>query len=95
FNAAPELQRELKLITFGWLFNKSPKKKKALTFSGTQSHLTNIKRAYRFLMQESKTSLTALSSSSLWSRFENNLQEKNYAQGSLEHLFVAINGAIH
>ncbi|MFA0284724.1 hypothetical protein AB4504_24180, partial [Vibrio sp. 10N.222.55.F12] len=40
FNAAPELQRELKLITFGWLFNKSPKKKKALTFSGTQSHLT-------------------------------------------------------
>ncbi len=29
-DAAPELQRELKIFTFGWLFNTSPKRKKAL-----------------------------------------------------------------
>jgi hypothetical protein len=29
FNAEPHLQRELKIFTFGWLFNKSPKQRKA------------------------------------------------------------------
>ncbi|MFI3276928.1 hypothetical protein [Vibrio sp.] len=45
FDTAPELQRELKLIIFGWLFNKSPKKKKALTFSGVYSRLSSIKKS--------------------------------------------------
>ena len=31
-DAVPELQRELKVFAFGWLFNKSPKKKKPCHF---------------------------------------------------------------
>ncbi|MCH1920375.1 hypothetical protein L9G15_13150 [Shewanella sp. A3A] len=94
FDAIPELQRELKVFTYGWLFNKSPKMKKALSFTGTQSRLTDINRAYQFLMQENETSLAALSSDSLWLAFESDLQEKKYSQGSLVGTFVALNGAI-
>lgn len=28
FNSTQDLQREMKLLVFGWLFNKNPKKKK-------------------------------------------------------------------
>lgn len=94
FDAVPELQRELKVFTYGWLFNKSPKMKKALSFMGTQSRLTDINRAYQFLRQENQTSLAALSSDSLWLAFESDLQEKEYSQGSLEGTFVALNGVI-
>ncbi|RAS59653.1 hypothetical protein DET48_12518 [Vibrio diazotrophicus] len=95
FNTAPELQRELKIITFGWLFNKSPKNKKSLEFSTTYSRLNSIKRAYRFLMQESKMSLSALSSPSLWLKFRSYLEEGKYTQRTLAIGFTAINGAIH
>ncbi len=94
-DAAPKLQRELKVFIFGWLFNKSPKKKKALSFAGTYSRLRDIQRTYQFLTQESQTSLAALSTISLWSKFENGLQEKDYSKSTLEHTFAAINGVSH
>ncbi|MCR9845934.1 hypothetical protein [Vibrio antiquarius] len=94
-DAVPELQRELKVFAFGWLFYKSPKKKKALSFSGVHCQLGCIRRTYQFLMQENKTSLAALSSASLWSTFESYLQKKDYSKSTLEHTFGAINGAIH
>ncbi|MEA5370717.1 hypothetical protein VB549_14740 [Vibrio parahaemolyticus] len=94
FDAASDLQRELKIFTFGWLFNKSPKGRKALSFAGTLSRLRDISRTYHFLMQEGQTSLSALSSSSLRLRLDSYLREKNYAQNTLEQTFSAINGAI-
>ncbi|ARC95166.1 hypothetical protein B6A42_27300 (plasmid) [Vibrio coralliilyticus] len=93
-DTAPELQRELKIFTVGWLFNASPKGKKALTFSAILSRLANITKIYSFLMQESQTSLAALSSAPLRLKLDNNLQEQDYAQPTLEKTFVAINGII-
>ncbi|KAB0458879.1 site-specific integrase [Vibrio kanaloae] len=94
FNVTPELQRELKLITFGSLFNKSPKRKKALRFSGVYSRLTNIKRVYRFLAENNYNSLKALLSPVVWTEFENYLQTRNYSQSTIEKTFVSINSAI-
>lgn len=93
-DAAPELQRELKLFTFGWLFSSSPKRKKALLFSGVRSRLVDLKRVYYFLMGQNQTSLAALSSSPLKVKFEYDLQEQGYVQTTLEQSFSAINGAI-
>lgn len=94
-DAAPELQRELKVFTFGWLFNKSLKKNKALKFSGIYSRLADVKIAHRFLMQEGAISLKKLSSSSVWAGFESHLRERDYSQSSLAKCFTSINGAIN
>ncbi|HCG5511393.1 TPA: hypothetical protein NJ005_004410 [Vibrio parahaemolyticus] len=95
FETCPELQRELKLITFGWLFNKSPKSKKALVFSATRSRLETIKKVYRFLASKQLLSLKALSSSQTLASFENHLQEQGYSKSTLSQTFTSINGAIH
>lgn len=95
FNAEPKLQRELKVITFGWLFNKCPKQRKGLKFSSVLTRLTQIKNAYQFLRQENESSLAALSSSKLWSKFESYLQTQQLSQSTVSKVFIAINGAIH
>ncbi len=95
FDSFPKLQRELKLITFGWLFNKCPKQRKALKFSAVFSRLTHMKRAYRFLAKNNHDSLQALSLSVVWTQFENFLQEDNFSQSTIEKTMIAINGAIH
>ncbi|EIZ1040477.1 hypothetical protein MOU89_002051 [Vibrio parahaemolyticus] len=93
-DAAPQLQRELKIFTVGWLFNVSPKGRKALRFTGVHARLKDIKKVYLFLMEQNQTSLAALSSASLRISLDNTLQEEGYAQQSLEKTFVAINGVI-
>ncbi|WP_394245366.1 hypothetical protein [Vibrio astriarenae] len=95
FDVAPHLQRELKLFVYCWLFNKSPKKRKALSFSGVYSRLDSLKIAYRFLLKHNHLSLKALSSSSVWSEFKIYLREKDYSPKTIEHIFVAINAAIN
>ncbi|PMM44845.1 hypothetical protein [Vibrio breoganii] len=90
----PELQRELKLITYGWLFNKNPQQRKALKFSGVYSRFQDIKKAYDYSSEQGFSSIHALSKSSYWAEFESYLVEKQYAQGSMEQAFVAINAVI-
>ena len=41
----PELQRELKLFSYGWFFNKNPQGRKASKFLTVYSKLTDIKSA--------------------------------------------------
>ncbi|AJR07110.1 hypothetical protein C9J03_05320 [Photobacterium gaetbulicola] len=94
FDAAPELQRELKIFTFGWLFNACPKGKKAPKFSAVYSRLCDINKIYLLLMQQNQTSLAALSSSPLRAKLNDDLQEKGYVKSTLEQAFVAINGVI-
>lgn len=89
------LQRELKLLSLGWLFNKSPKQRKAIEFSSVRSRLRNMNVVYKFLLENKHSSLKCLSSSVTWSKFEHFLQENNYAQGTIESTFVAINAAIN
>ena len=93
FDHIPTLQRELKLITFGWLFNKSPQKKKAVAFSSIQDRFRSIKRAYRFLAKNNHCSLKALSQPNVFAEFEDYLIAKDSAQSVLEKMFVAINSA--
>lgn len=94
FDAAPALQRELKVFTFGWLFNASPKGKKALRFSAVFARLTSIKKIYAFLMHQNQTSLAALSSASLRLKLDTHLQEQGYSQSTLEQTFATINGIL-
>ncbi|MGY0616782.1 hypothetical protein [Vibrio sp. FJH11] len=90
----PELQRELKLITYGWLLNLSPTKRTAPKFSTVQSRLCKALATYRFLAQESAHSLSALSSSSLRQKFDEHFVESGFSSGSLGQVFTAINTAI-
>ncbi|WP_407161150.1 hypothetical protein [Aeromonas caviae] len=93
FDYTPKLQRELKLITYGWLFNKSPKNIKAVKFSSIYVRLTAIKRAYQFLFKSNHSSLSALSHSNIWVEFENYLISQKLSQSALEQTFVAVNAA--
>ncbi|TOJ17795.1 hypothetical protein CGI47_06290, partial [Vibrio parahaemolyticus] len=86
---SPELQRELKIFIYGWLFNKSPQKRKALKFSSTYSRLKDANVAYRHLEKQGFGSIRALSKPSNWTGFESYLVEKQFAKSSLEQCFVA------
>ncbi|EMI4516310.1 hypothetical protein V6560_003880 [Vibrio parahaemolyticus] len=94
WNDSKTLQREMKLITFGWLFNKNPQKRKALSFSGVHSRFEKFQVIYRFLLANKFKSLKALSNSNTWSQFEHHLVRMDYSRGTIEHIFVAINAAI-
>ncbi|WP_394153908.1 hypothetical protein [Vibrio maritimus] len=94
FNNHPELQRELKLIAYGWLFNKSPQGRRALRFSGVESQLKCMKRTYRFLAKNNLKSLKELSSSRFYIRFESYLQDRCLAENTITYTFVSINAAI-
>lgn len=90
----PKLQRELKLFTFGWLFNKSPQGRKALKFSATRSRLISMVRVYRYLSKQNYSSIKSLSKPSIWADFEAYLTESKHAHGSIEHSFIAVNAVI-
>ncbi len=94
FNSKKELQLEIKLIAFGWLFNKSPKKRSALTFSTVNNQIVSIKTVYRFLANNDHHSLAALSKLDVWTDFEYYLAANKYSQSTLENIFAAINAAI-
>lgn len=94
FDNVPELQRELKLLTYGWLFNKNPKRRKAASFSSVESRLKDIKIAYRFLAAHKYTSLQALSKPAVWRAFKEDLVDNKYVISTIEKCFAAINSAI-
>lgn len=94
FDNYRELQRELKLLTYSWLFNKNPKQRKALAFNSVHARLGQMKRVYQFLAENHYQSLQALSSPTVWALFESFLLERNYSQSSIEKTFVSINAAI-
>ncbi len=94
FNNHPELQRELKLIAYGWLFNKSPQGRRALRFTGAESQLKCMKRTYRFLAKNNLKSLKELANSRFYIRFESYLQNENLAESTITITFVSINAAI-
>ncbi|MGE6138163.1 hypothetical protein C3737_21315 [Aeromonas jandaei] len=94
FNSTPELQREMKLLVFGWLFNKSPKQRKGLKFSSIHALLVSLKRSYRFLAKKDKHSLAQLSNTYVWADFETYLTTKVSKKSSLIKTFGALNAAI-
>ncbi|GEM77211.1 hypothetical protein [Vibrio sagamiensis] len=89
-----DLQRELKLFTYGWIFNKCPKKRKALKFTSTYSRFKYAIIAYRHLAEKGFDSIRALSKSSNWINFEGYLVEKKYSQASIRASIVSINSVI-
>ncbi|MBU2969986.1 hypothetical protein KO527_11555 [Pseudoalteromonas sp. C2R02] len=94
FNNHPELQRELKLIAYGWLFNKSPQGRRALSFTSVESQLKCMKRTYRFLVKNNLKSLKELANSRYYIKFESYLQSKCLAENTTTYTFVSINAAI-
>ncbi|ODZ97075.1 hypothetical protein BBM52_22560 [Vibrio parahaemolyticus] len=93
FKNTPDLQRELKLVTYGWLFNKDHKKRKAAKFSTVHTRLKSIKIAYRFLAENNHTSLRALSKPNIWERFKEHLSNQCFAKGTIEQSLIAIKAA--
>ncbi|MFA0615746.1 hypothetical protein AB4582_16165 [Vibrio splendidus] len=94
WNNHPKLQLEMKLLAFGWLFNKNPRGRKALSFTGCHSRLTDLKIACQFLRNNQLESLGALSDPVNWSNFEDYLKSKNYSQSTVRKAFIAINASI-
>ncbi|MCL1127617.1 hypothetical protein [Shewanella surugensis] len=90
----PELQVELKLLAYGWLFNKNTRKSKSPTFSTLETQFSAIKGAYKYLKLLDEPSLSELSNKKKWADFEETLIEKDLTQGSLHRMFVGINHAI-
>ncbi|NOE11961.1 hypothetical protein [Vibrio cholerae] len=90
----PELQLELKLITYGWLFHKSYSRRKAQSVSTILCNFSGIKKAYEHLVHTNASSLSELSNEKKWADFEDFLTAKNFSQSSLEKILVAINAAI-
>ncbi|MEZ9132749.1 hypothetical protein [Vibrio breoganii] len=93
-DANPELQRELKLFTYGWLFNFSPQQRKATKFSSVRSRLVQAVTAYKFLAQESAHSLSALSSRNLRQKLDEYLVEREFGSSTIAQMYTAINKAI-
>jgi hypothetical protein len=58
------------------------------------TRLKYIKKCYDYLIERGRSSIADLSKPSEWSKFESYLVEKNYAKGSIEKFFVAINAVI-
>ncbi|GAD32468.1 conserved hypothetical protein [Photobacterium leiognathi lrivu.4.1] len=94
FDNHPELQRELKLFVYGWLFNKNPQDRKASKFSTVHAKLDNARYSYNYLVEHGFSSIRVLSNPSEWSTFESYLVEKNYAKKVIENCFTAINAVI-
>ncbi|MGI2145061.1 hypothetical protein [Shewanella frigidimarina] len=93
-DSTPELQRELKLLTYSWLFNKSLKQRKAVRFGTVRALLTQIKIAYRFLSLNHYPSLQALAKPPVWKAFGDYLSDCAYSNTSIEQCFSCINRAI-
>ncbi|MCC4787024.1 hypothetical protein AB6E39_01075 [Vibrio splendidus] len=93
-NSHPELQREFKLFAYGWLFNKCPQGRKAPSFSGILSRVTDLMRVYVYLAEQNHSSIQSLSKSSIWADLETYLVEGGYANSSIQKSFGAINAVI-
>ncbi|MGF1713604.1 hypothetical protein L4D08_01680 [Photobacterium chitinilyticum] len=93
-NSDPELQRELKLFAYGWLFNKSPQGRKAPSFSSVRTRVNVIKRVYDYLAEQNHSSIQSLSKPSIWADFEVYLVKSRYAKSSMQQSFIAINAVI-
>lgn len=93
-DAHPELQRELKLFTYGWLFNLSPQKRKAPKFSTVHGRLNYALVTYQFLAQENAHTLSTLSSTNMRLKLNERLSERELSVSALEKTFTAINKAI-
>lgn len=94
YDDANELQMELKLLVYGWLFNKSPKVRKAPKISTVLDRLSNAKAIYSFLHNTSQSTLAALSDSKYWSDFITTLVNQNPSQSLYTHIFGTINHAV-
>ncbi|TOM65765.1 hypothetical protein CGH72_21300 [Vibrio parahaemolyticus] len=92
---APELQLQLKLIIYGWLFHKSRSSQNALAISTIISRFSDINHVYQHLANIGAPSLSILSNEKEWTHFEDVLMDKNLSQTTLEKLFVSINAALN
>ncbi|MCG9729774.1 hypothetical protein L1D44_07920 [Shewanella sp. Isolate13] len=93
-DGSPELQLELKLIAYGWLFHKDRSGKKVQKTSTIISRFSKSKHIYEYLKSINSTSLYALSSEKKWSDFKGMLIAKDFSQGSLISIFCALNAIL-
>lgn len=85
-----ELQLELKLLAYGWLFHKS-NNGKAPKFTTIIQRLYKVNIVFRHLKLMNIKSLSALSDCRTLEDFKNALIEQDYSQNTLDKVFVSIN----
>ncbi len=90
----PELQLQLKLIIYGWLFHKSNSNQNASAISTIISRVTDISHLYEHLAKVGALSLSFLSNKKNWIHFEDTLIAQNLSQSTLEKIFVSTNAAL-
>ena len=91
FDSHHQLQREYKLIAYGWLFNKNMQQRKAYKFSTVMMVFNTLKKAYYFLSLRHHDSIQSLSIGSVWQDFKTYLKDQDLAQSTLHRIFSAIN----
>lgn len=88
-----ELQLELKLLVYGWLFHRSHKGK-APQFTTIESRFNLARWIFEHLKQAGAKSLSELSSGKSFETFKGALIEHDFSQSRLGLLFTAINKSI-
>ncbi|ASK78998.1 hypothetical protein CF386_07985 [Paraphotobacterium marinum] len=91
FDSHPKLQRELKIFTYGWLFNKNTKQRKAVKFTTVLTNLKDLRRTYKFLALGQHDSIQSLSKSPVWRDFKTYLSNQDLVKGTLKSAFIVIN----
>ncbi|MDT3306672.1 hypothetical protein [Shewanella vaxholmensis] len=93
WNDTVELQIELKLLAYGWLFHRS-RRGQAPTFSTVWSKVSRMRIVYRFLKEEKHFSLRNLSNKKTFEAFKEFLILKDSSQRNLQNIFIAVNSAM-
>lgn len=88
-----QLQIELKLLAYGWLFHKTTKGR-CPSFSTIYERIKNAKAIFEYLKKIGTSSLSKLSSNEPLEEFKTFLGTQDYSQGYLVKIFSVFNKAI-
>lgn len=93
WNSNIELQIELKLLAYGWLFHKS-RRGQAPKFSTVWSKFSRMRTIYKYLKDKKAISLSYLSRERTFEEFKEYLTTRDSSQRDLQNIFIAVNSAI-
>ncbi|WP_210441884.1 hypothetical protein [Vibrio crassostreae] len=94
WNNSPQLQIEMKIIAYGWLFNLSPQQRPGIKFSTAYAQLSKFKMVCYFLLNNHQISIKSLSNTNVWTQFERYLQDADYSQGTIQKVFISLNAVL-
>lgn len=86
-----ELILELKLIVYGWIYQKNSTRSSHIKIQTLVNRLSALKKVYIFLLQNNHESISALNDKRTSQALDSYLINKKLAQRTLEHVYAGIN----